>query len=152
MAFSTVTLTGTYKKLDGTAESGTVRIAPTTSPVIDATGSVVLAGSLATAPIRTQPRTKRSPTRSRSPLSAWPDPASPATEGVTMRKYYTELVDRAVKSAAQGAVLAIGSESLQANAFAVDWSTAAGFALGAAVLSLLTNLGQRGLTGRRDTE
>lgn len=69
-----------------------------------------------------------------------------------MRKYYTELVDRAVKSAAQGAVLAIGSESLQANAFAVDWSTAAGFALGAAVLSLLTNLGQRGLTGRRDTE
>jgi len=65
-----------------------------------------------------------------------------------MRKYYTELVDRAVKTAAQGAVLAIGSESLQANAFAIDWSTTAGFALGGAALSLLTNLAQRGITGR----
>lgn len=61
--------------------------------------------------------------------------------------YAADLADRAVKTGAQGAVLAIGSTSLQANAFAIDWSTTVGFALGGALLSILTNVAQRGLSG-----
>jgi len=69
-----------------------------------------------------------------------------------IRRYYTDLVDRAVKTAAQSAVLSIGVESAQANAFAVDWSLMAGMALGGALLSLLTNISQRGFTGRGEQE
>lgn len=59
-----------------------------------------------------------------------------------------DIVDRALKTAAQSAVLAIGAESLEVNAFAVDWSVTAGFALGGAILSILTNVAQRGLLRR----
>lgn len=65
-----------------------------------------------------------------------------------LRLYWTDLVDRAVKSAAQGAVLSVAVESAQVDAFAVDYQLMAGMALGAALLSLLTNLGQRGIFGR----
>lgn len=64
------------------------------------------------------------------------------------KDYYTELVDRAVKSAAQAAVLSVGVESAAADALAFDWKLMAGMAAGGAVLSLLTNLGQRGIFGR----
>ena len=67
-----------------------------------------------------------------------------------LKRYYTDLVDRAVKSAAQAAVLSVGVESAQADAFAVDWSLMLGMALGGAALSLLTNIGQRGIFGRSD--
>lgn len=67
---------------------------------------------------------------------------------MAVKDYYTELVDRAVKSAAQAAVLSIGVESAQADALAFDWKLMAGMAAGGAVLSLLTNLGQRGIFGR----
>lgn len=67
---------------------------------------------------------------------------------MAVRDYYTELVDRAVKSAAQAAVLSVGVESAQADALAFDWKLMAGMAAGGAVLSLLTNLGQRGILGR----
>lgn len=64
-----------------------------------------------------------------------------------IRDYYTELVDRAVKSAAQSAILVIGAD--QVNAInGVDWLTVLGCAAGGAALSLLTNLGQRGIFGR----
>lgn len=65
-----------------------------------------------------------------------------------IRSYYTQIVDRAVKSAAQGAILSIGVETAQVNALSVDWSLMLGMAAGAALLSLLTNLTQRGVTGR----
>ena len=63
-----------------------------------------------------------------------------------MKAYYTDLVDRAAKSAAQAAVLALGADQL--NVLDADWKVVGGFALGGAVLSALTNLGQRGLFGR----
>ena len=65
-----------------------------------------------------------------------------------MRDYYRDLADRAVKTAAQAAVLSIGVESADVNAFAVDWKLMAGMAAGGAVLSLLTNVAERGLFGR----
>lgn len=67
---------------------------------------------------------------------------------MAVKDYYTELVDRAVKSAAQAAVLSVGVESAAADALAFDWKLMAGMAAGGAVLSLLTNLGQRGIFGR----
>jgi hypothetical protein len=63
-----------------------------------------------------------------------------------IKRYYTELVDRAAKSAAQSAVLVIAAD--QVNALSADWQLVGGFALGGAVLSLLTNIAQRGLFGR----
>lgn len=65
-----------------------------------------------------------------------------------MRAYYRDLADRATKTAAQAAVLSIGVESADVNAFAVDWRLMAGMAAGGAVLSLLTNVAERGLFGR----
>lgn len=64
------------------------------------------------------------------------------------RDYWTETVDRAAKTAAQSAVLVIGAD--QVNALDADWRLVAGFAAGGAVLSVLTTIGQRGLTGRED--
>lgn len=63
-----------------------------------------------------------------------------------LKAYYTDLVDRAVKSAAQASVLALGADQL--NVLDADWKVVGGFAAGAAALSVLTNLGQRGLFGR----
>jgi hypothetical protein len=65
-----------------------------------------------------------------------------------IRDYYTDLVDRAVKTAAQAAVLSIGVESAQVDALAVDWTLMAGMALGGALLSLLTNVAERGIFGK----
>ena len=65
-----------------------------------------------------------------------------------LKRYYTELADRVVKTAAEAAALSIGQESLHANAFAIDWSNAAGFALGGAALAFLLNVSQLGITGR----
>lgn len=71
---------------------------------------------------------------------------------MSVRDYYTDLVDRAVKTAAQSAVLSIGVESAQVNGLAVDWMLMAGMAAGGALLSVLTTLGQRGLFGRSDDD
>lgn len=68
-----------------------------------------------------------------------------------LRTYYTQLVDRAVRSAAQTAVLSVAVESAQVNALAVDYRLAGGMALGGALLSVLTTLATRGLFGDRDT-
>jgi len=59
--------------------------------------------------------------------------------------FWRAALERAVKSAAQGAVLAFGAG--QVNALDLDWSTFGGFALGAFVLSLLTSIGSDALTG-----
>ena len=65
-----------------------------------------------------------------------------------LRDYYTDLVDRAVKTAAQSAVLSVGVETAQANAFAVDFALMGGMALGGALLSALTTVAQRGILGK----
>lgn len=65
---------------------------------------------------------------------------------MNVRDYYTDLVDRAVKTAAQSATLVLAAE--QVNVVAVDWFEVAGFAAGGAVLSALTTLAQRGIFGR----
>lgn len=64
--------------------------------------------------------------------------------------YYRDLVDRAVKTAAQSALIGTGVDSANADAFTFDWRVIAGSALAGAVLSLLTNVAQRGLFGRED--
>lgn len=66
-----------------------------------------------------------------------------------LKRYYTNLVDRAVKTGAQAAVLSIGVESAQVDAFAVDYALMGGMALGGALLSVLTTLGERGLLGSK---
>lgn len=63
------------------------------------------------------------------------------------REYATAILERACKTAAQGAVLAIGSESVQANALTLDWSTIGGFAAGGFVLSVLTSIATSGFGG-----
>lgn len=69
---------------------------------------------------------------------------------MSVRDYYTDLADRAVKTAAQSAVLSVGVESAQVNGLAVDWKLMLGMALGGALLSALTTVGQRGFSGRGD--
>ena len=67
---------------------------------------------------------------------------------MAIRDYYSELVDRAVKTAAQAAVLSVGVESAQVDALAVDFTLMGGMALGGALLSVLTTLAQRGILGK----
>ena len=57
---------------------------------------------------------------------------------MTDRFFWIDTAERAVKTAAQSALLAIGADQL--NALAADWQTVAGFALGGGVLSILTSL------------
>jgi hypothetical protein len=52
--------------------------------------------------------------------------------------------ERAVKTAAQSAILVIAAD--QVNALTVAWVEVGGFALGGAVLSLLTSIGSDALT------
>lgn len=63
------------------------------------------------------------------------------------RNYLRDLADRAVKTAAQSALLTLGAD--QVNALDADWRLVGGMALGGAVLSLLTNVAERGILGRR---
>lgn len=65
-----------------------------------------------------------------------------------MNEYLRDLLDRAVKTAAQCAALSVGVESAQVNALAVDWTLMLGMAAGGALLSALTTVGQRGIFGR----
>lgn len=67
---------------------------------------------------------------------------------MNLSAYYTDLVDRAVKTAAQAAILSVGVESASVNALAVDWTLMGGMALGGALLSLLTNVAERGIFGK----
>lgn len=60
--------------------------------------------------------------------------------------FWKAAAERAVKSAAQGAILA-GVGAAKFNALHADWETIGGGALGMAALSLLTSLGSDVLTG-----
>ena len=55
------------------------------------------------------------------------------------KAFWADAIERAVKTAAQATILGLGlGEGF--NAFDVDWQLGAGFAVGGAVLSLLTSL------------
>lgn len=63
-----------------------------------------------------------------------------------MKTYARDLLDRATKTAAQAAMLTLGAD--QVNALDADWQLVGGMALGGFVLSALTTIAQRGITGR----
>lgn len=55
------------------------------------------------------------------------------------RAFWAAALERAIKTAAQSAVLVIGAD--QFDALAVSWPEVGGFALGGFVLSVLTSVG-----------
>lgn len=57
---------------------------------------------------------------------------------ILTRAFWTAAFERAIKTAAQAALLVLGAD--QVNVIAVDWQAVAGFAAGGLVLSLLTSL------------
>lgn len=67
-----------------------------------------------------------------------------------MKRYYTDLADRAARTAAQAALLAIGAD--QVNVLDLDPATLLGFAAGGALLSALSTLVVGGITGRTGSE
>lgn len=54
------------------------------------------------------------------------------------RKFINETAERAIKSAAQAALLVLGADQL--NVVTAAWADVAGFAAGGAVLSVLTSI------------
>ena len=61
------------------------------------------------------------------------------------KAYLLAVLERAVKTAAQSALLVFGAD--QMNAMTADWGDAAGFAAGGFVLSLLTSIVSSGFGG-----
>lgn len=77
-------------------------------------------------------------------------PDKMAAPGVRARA--VELLDKAVVTAAEGALLAVGSDAVAAGALdlsQVDLGKVASYAAGGAVLSLLINLSRGGFSRRR---
>ena len=60
--------------------------------------------------------------------------------------FWKDAGERALKSAAQAAVLALGGDAL--NAWSIDWQTISGLGLGGAALSLLTSVASAGVANR----
>ena len=60
--------------------------------------------------------------------------------------FWKDAGERAAKSAAQAAVLALGGDAI--NVWNVDLQTVSGLGLGGAVLSLLTSVASAGLANR----
>lgn len=69
----------------------------------------------------------------------------------TVRERAVQLLDRMVVTAAEGALLAIGGETVTASALTFDWPLIGGYALAGAFLSLCINLARGGITGRKAT-
>lgn len=65
---------------------------------------------------------------------------------IMSRAFWKAAAERAVKSAAQGAILA-GVGAVGFDAFTADWASIGGAALGMGLLSLLTSVGSDALTG-----
>ncbi len=65
---------------------------------------------------------------------------------IMSRAFWKAAAERAVKSAAQGAILA-GVGAVGFDAFTADWASIGGAALGMGLLSLLTSIGSDALTG-----
>lgn len=64
------------------------------------------------------------------------------------RAFWRDASERAYKSAAQAAILAIGGGAV--NVLTLDWATVAGASGGGLLLSLLTSIASAGIT-QRDT-
>lgn len=62
--------------------------------------------------------------------------------------FWRDATERAIKSAAQAAILAIGGGAI--NVLTLDWATVAGASGGGLLLSLLTSIASAGIT-QRDT-
>lgn len=56
------------------------------------------------------------------------------------RPFWTATVERAVKTGAQAAILALGQDVASFDVFAASWGNITGFAVGGAILSVLTSL------------
>jgi hypothetical protein len=68
--------------------------------------------------------------------------------------FWTQTAERAVKTASQAAITAFALTDPGAvgfDALAADWSAVASFALGGAVLSVLTSLASRNFSGDGDS-
>ena len=63
------------------------------------------------------------------------------------RDFWFASAERAVKTAAQSAILVIGADLVNFNATQADWGSVGGFALGGAVLSLLTSVASAATNG-----
>jgi hypothetical protein len=63
------------------------------------------------------------------------------------RRFWADAFERAVKTAAQAALLVFGQDALGFDAFSADWVSTAGFAVGGAVLSVLTSIVSAGRPG-----
>lgn len=61
------------------------------------------------------------------------------------RAFWQAAVERAAKTAAQSAILVFGAE--QVDAFNASWGDVGGFALGGAVLSVLTSITSAAVSG-----
>ena len=62
-------------------------------------------------------------------------------------RFWRQTTERAIKSAAQASILAIGQDVATFDVFAASWQNVAGFALGGAVLSVLTSVASSSVTG-----
>lgn len=63
-----------------------------------------------------------------------------------MRNYLMEVVDRAVKSAAQAALLALGADTV--DLISTDWLGVVSLSAGGFVLSVLTSVASAGIRGK----
>lgn len=62
-----------------------------------------------------------------------------------VKAYALAVLERAIKTAAQAALLVLGAD--QINAMHANWGDVGGFALGGFILSLLTSLATSGISG-----
>lgn len=60
--------------------------------------------------------------------------------------FWRDATERALKTAAQSAVIALGGDAF--NVWAVDWAGVSGVSLGGAVLSVLTSVASAGIANR----
>lgn len=63
------------------------------------------------------------------------------------RSFWLDAAERAIKSGAQGALLAIGQDAISVDLFAADWRAVVGVAAGMAALSILTSVASAGSPG-----
>jgi hypothetical protein len=80
---------------------------------------------------------------------------NPYRSAFASKDFWLEAVDRAVRTAAQAALLVLGAgqataDNAAVNAWLTDWSTVAGFGAGGAVVSVLSSLVTAGI-GPKDT-
>lgn len=61
--------------------------------------------------------------------------------------FWQDAAERAIKTAAQSAILGLGFTSVTANALTFDWVEMGGFAAGGFILSILSSVGSFTFTG-----